>query len=120
MKFSDESAYFFVAILYFASDRPYARFERELEALRKELAETTASRSGASTPPASLGSPVMHARTNSSYSLVSEDEASLSTAESLLIIAQDIAPSMTPLNALGMDLQSDSETSLESLEKKQQ
>ena len=95
------------------------RFERELEALRKELADSAASRSGASTPPPGQGSPVMHTRTHSQYSH-SEDEVSLSTAESPVILAHDLVAPMPPVDNLGLGLQSSSESSVDSVEKKQQ
>jgi hypothetical protein len=65
----------------------------------------------------------LHTRTLSTQSLQShlshsEDETSLSTAESPVIVARDLHPIATPLNALG--LESESESSLDSMEKKQQ
>jgi len=79
------------------------KFERELEALRKELAEAAASRSGAVTPAVSEGglhadtSPVLHARTSS--------DGDISDAMgSPLFVPQDLAhPDSTPVEGLGLD-----------------
>lgn len=104
-----ESASIFFALFHDKAEDHWdyhLRFERELEALRKELAETAASRSGASTPPASQGSPVMHTRSHS------EDEISLSAVGSPIIVAQELAPTVTPINALDLGF-SESESSSE-------
>ena len=67
------------------------RFERELEALRKELAETTA-RSGRSSP-VSLGDAVT----------ASDDEAS-SLANSPILVSEGLPLSTPSLSELGLDM----------------
>ncbi|KAH8118516.1 hypothetical protein DFH11DRAFT_678400 [Phellopilus nigrolimitatus] len=69
------------------------KFERELETLRKELAEASASRSGAATPADFQG---LHSRT------VSEDNFSVAT-DSPVLIAQDLAPVPSPISALELN-----------------
>ncbi|THG99537.1 hypothetical protein EW145_g7247 [Phellinidium pouzarii] len=77
------------------------KFERELEALRKELAQVSASRSGADTPAERLDG--LHSRT------ASEDDASVVT-ESPVFVAQDISLVETPISTL--DLSDSSEQAL--------
>lgn len=69
------------------------RFERELEALRKELAEVAASRSGAATPAD---------ETRPSHSRTSSDDESVNGG-SPMMIARDLQPHElvpTPIDAM--------------------
>lgn len=74
------------------------RFERELEALRKELAESAASRSGATTPfdrdhaegNANMG---LHSRNISEITLSESN-----TSESPILVPKDIGLSTTPVS----------------------
>lgn len=84
------------------------RFERELEALRKELADVT--RSGTSTPTHQLDEATggLHSR-NASDSNISESNAT----ESPVIVAQNIPPTETPISSLDLSSDSSSHSSIE-------
>ena len=96
----------------------FHRFERELEALRKELAEAAASRSGAITPAEEDGS--THSRASSEDNdneIDNEIDNATEGTDSPVFVAQELAPQdldPTPVSAL--DGSADSSESLDTPE----
>lgn len=88
------------ATFYLVPNGSVTRFERELEALRRELAEGAASRSGIATP-ADGGDFTSHSRT------ASEDNLSL---ESPVLVAKDLGPSdLVPTPSISVQSESSDE-----------